>query len=269
MQKHAKKSADAIAFLIGDNYTQLASRLSSIDKHLRDNNENDIIILHTGYPHSSDISLVLRSTKRQVLFRNVDHEFASFPSGFNPYSIEPTWSKRGKWNYQHMIRFWFKLVFELPEVQQYDYIMRLDDDSQLLGTWFNVFGMMRRKNVVYFANEQLIDDEDRLPGTMKLKEVCFAYIKIANISPEDPRRLENAFVVNGIRTYYNNFEVMKIHFFRQTRVRKWIQMIDGSHGIYKYRWGDAILRYLTLALFARSEQILHRENYNLSYCHSC
>jgi hypothetical protein len=227
------------------------------------------MIFHTGYPFLDDISLVLRSTKRQVLFRNVDREFISFPTGFNPYSTESTWKKRGRWNYHHMIRFWFKLVFEIPEVQEYDYIMRLDDDSQLLGTWFNVFATMQEKGAVYFANKQFIDEEKVLPGTMKLKDVCFAYKKNAKISLKDPEKFERAFLKNGIRMYYNNFEVMKTQFFRQNDVREWMEMIDKSHGIYKYRWGDSVLRYLTLAFFAKSEQILHRESYNLPYCHPC
>ena len=264
-----KKPTGAIAILIGENYTKLALRLSSIDEHLLDNYENHVIIFHTAYPSSSDISRVFKATKRYVMFLNVDREFISFPTGFNPYSTDPTWSKRGKWNYHHMIRFWFKLIFELPELQQYDYIMRLDDDSQLLGTWFDVFSVMNQRNAVYFANKQLVDYEDGLPGTMKLKEICFTYKKTANISLEDPKRLESAFVRNTIKTYYNNFEVMKTHFFRRTDVRAWTDMIDATHGIYKYRWGDAILRYLTMVLFAKPEEILHIGNFNLSYCHPC
>jgi hypothetical protein len=268
-QKDAKKPAGAIAILTNGNYAHLALILSSIDKYLLDNHENHVIILHTGYPFSIDISLILSSTKRQVVFRNVDHAFTSFPAGFKPYSTEPTWSKRNKWSYHHMIRFWFKLVFELSEVQQYDYIMRLDDDSKLLGIWFNVFTMMHEKNAVYFANKQFIESENGLPGTMNLKEVCLAYKEKANISLENRKKLELAFVKNGIRGYYNNFEIMKTHFFRRTDVREWIEMIDATHGIYKYRWGDAILRYLTLTLFAKSEQILHKADYTLSYCHPC
>lgn len=268
-KRNGTQSVGAIVILIGDDYKKLAVRLSSIDERLLDNHKNDIIIFHTGYPFSYDISQVLNSTKRHVVFRNVDHEFSSFPSGFNPYSTNPTWSKRGKWNYHHMIRFWFKLIFELPEIQQYDYIMRLDDDSQLLGIWFNVFTMLNKKNAVYFANNQLIEYENGLPDTMKLKDICLTYKKNTNISLDDPKKFEHTFLKNGIRTYYNNFEIMNTHFFRRTDVRQWIDMIDATHGIYKYRWGDAVLRYLTLMFFAKSEQILHRQTYNLSYCHPC
>lgn len=263
------KSPGAIVILTSRDFTQVAVQLSSIDQHLLDNYENHIIICHSGYPFSSDISRILRSTRRNVVFRNVDKELTSFPQGFDPYSNQPTWSRRGKWSYHQMIRFWFKMIFEMPEIQQYDYIMRLDDDSQLLGLWFNIFTKMRERSAVYFANNECIDEEHILPGTMKLKELSYSYKRSNKLFLKDHGKFERAFLTNGIRTYYNNFEVMNIHFFRQSSVRKWTEWVDASHGIYKYRWGDAILRYLTLSLFANSEQILHREDYNLSYCHPC
>ncbi|CAF1338512.1 unnamed protein product [Adineta steineri] len=45
--------------------------------------------------------------------------------------------------------------------------------------------------------------------------------------------------------------------------------IHQTYGIFKYQWGDAILRYVTIALFAEEQQVLHRSQYNLSYCHKC
>ncbi|CAF0924199.1 unnamed protein product [Adineta steineri] len=102
-------------------------------------------------------------------------------------------------------------------VQKYEYIMRFDDDSKVINTWFNVFDKMRRKRAVYFANNIDIDEEKSQPGTMKFKQVT----------------------------------------------------IDQTYGIFKYRWGDSILRYITIALFAKEQQVLHRSQYNLSYCHKC
>ncbi|CAF0921292.1 unnamed protein product [Adineta steineri] len=74
-----------------------------------------------------------------------------------------------------MIRFWFKILFELPQLSQYEYIMRFDDDSKVINTWFNVFDKMRRKRAVYFANNIDIDEEKSLPGTTKLKQVTIEY----------------------------------------------------------------------------------------------
>ncbi|CAF1412578.1 unnamed protein product [Adineta steineri] len=169
-----------------------------------------------------------------------------------------------------MIRFWFKTFFELPQLQGYEYIMRLDDDSELKGKWINVFEEMRNKKAVYFANNLDIDLEKILPGTMVLKNVIFEYVKNNNnITAKQPEMLRDAFTSDSVHNYYNNFEVTNTEFFRRADISHWVQAVDSTHGIFKYRWGDAILRYLTVALFAEQQYVLHRRNYNMSYCHKC
>ena len=72
----------------------------------------------------------------------------------------------------------------------------------------------------------------------------------------------------SVRTFYNNFEITDMDFFLRPEVLKFTKHVCDSLGIYKYRWGDAPLRYLTLALFARPEKILNRmRDYKFVYCH--
>jgi hypothetical protein len=168
-----------------------------------------------------------------------------------------------------MIRFWFRLLFELPDIESYKYIMRLDDDSQLLGKWFNVFQEMDDKKAVYFANEERSELESILPGTVKLKSVTFAFKEMHQLVETQPENFRRAFSAQSVQLFYNNFEVMKVSFFKRDEVFEWIKAIDAAHGIFYYRWGDAILRYITLALFAKKDEVLHRVDYNLSYCHPC
>jgi mannosyltransferase len=168
-----------------------------------------------------------------------------------------------------MIRFWFKILFELPQFEQYEYIMRLDDDSQILGKWINVFNEMRNKRAVYFANDKDVDVEKSLPGLMKLQQIALKYIVLNNITVKQPEMIRDGFGDDYIMNYFNNFEVMKLEFFRRDNVRQWIEKVDQIHGILKYRWGDATLRYITLAMFAETNEVLHRTDYNLSYCHKC
>lgn len=227
------------------------------------------MLFHTGFPFASEIAQIMSATRRRVIFRNVDREFASFPNGFDPYTNEPTFWKRGKWNYHHMIRFWFKLIFDIEEMKNFDYVMRLDTDSRLIGKWANVFDLMKVKDIVYIANDEQIEFEKVLPGTLELQTFFTDYTTKKKLIPQDPSKISAAFMKNGIRTYYNNFELFRTTFFRQAIVQDWINAVDASHGIYKYRWGDAILRYLTLALFAKDHQVIHRNQLNLPYCHPC
>lgn len=249
--------------------SRIIQRLELLDSNFDDNFSTNLLIMHNNEPYKSDLFHLTKKIKRRILFLNIDVFFNLFPIGFDPCKTKPSYRARGKWNYQLMIRFWFKILFELPQLENYEYIMRLDDDSQLTGKWINIFDEMRHNNAVYFANNVDIDLEERLPGTMDLKRVTFDYVKQNNIKPKQFEILRDAFGNNTVRNYFNNFEVVKLDFFRRKEIRHWIETIDSTNGIFYYRWGDAVLRYLTLALFAEQREVLHRVHYNLPYCHKC
>ncbi|CAF1571250.1 unnamed protein product, partial [Adineta steineri] len=157
--------------------------------------------------------------------------FTSFPKGFDPYLNEPTWSKRGKWNYHHMCRFWFKLILDIPLINKYDYIMRLDSDSKVTGVWFNVFDLMKNKTAVNFANVEQADTEAILPGLMKLKTFTLDYQKKYGIIPKNPIRLTRAFdIPDHIRLHNTNFDIFEIELFKSQPVTHWINAVDKSFG---------------------------------------
>ena len=265
-----KNSTSAIAFLYNEQILDLIPKIVQLDRYFSDNMSSDIIIFQTGYSLKRDLETIANTTKRQITFYNVDAFFTSFPDGFDPYLEEPTWTKRGKWSYHHMCRFWFKHVTDIPLVNKYDYLMRLDSDSGLLGNWFNIFNLMEKKNIVYFGNVEESDSENVLPGLMKLKSFTLYYKKKYKKIPKDPLRLMRAFETPGvIRLYNTNFDVIKIRFFRAPEIRHWVNAVDSTYGIFRYRWGDHVLRYITTAMFASPEEVLLRTDFNLSYCHPC
>jgi hypothetical protein len=128
-------------------YPRLQERVIQLDERLGDNCSTDVIIFHTGYPTREDIRSIIGRSRRQIEFVNIDHIFYKFSPGFDPHMRDPTWSRRGKWNFQHMSYFWFKQVFELKIIQRYRYMMRLDDDSQIQGNF-----MSKRKPIESKAN---------------------------------------------------------------------------------------------------------------------
>ncbi len=262
-------SKNLIAILTPKISFKLNQILQLLDLNLADNFTTNVLFIYNNDAYEDDLLRLSNSTRRQVLFLDVDHAFNLFPVGFDPCRTKTSFYRRGKWNYQLMIRFWFKILFQLPQLQEYEYIMRLDDDSKIRGRWINVFDEMRNKNAVYFANDVDRDLEEWWPGTMKMKQITFDYVKKNKIMVKQPEMLRDAFGNNSVRNYYNNFEITKVEFFRRQDVFHWVEFIDLTYGIFKYRWGDAVLRYLTLALFAERHEILHRPDYNLPYCHSC
>lgn len=261
--------SDLIVILIPRITKTLINRFQYFDEHFSDNFSTSILFLYTSPMEKRKFVDLSNSMKRQTLFLDINSAFHLFPIGLDACREKTSYRVRGKWNYLLMIRFWFKSLFELPQLKNYQYIMRLDDDSRIRGRWFNVFDEMRRKDAVYFANNCDVDLEDQLPGTMLVANFTSNYVKTNGIVPKQMEMLKNAFSNRTVKNFYNNFEVCRLDFFRSESIQHWAQAIDDSLGIFRYRWGDAVLRYLTVAVFARPEQVLHRDLYNLTYCHKC
>jgi hypothetical protein len=224
-------------------------------------------------------------TRRQVEFINIDHVFYRFSPGFEPHIKDPTWTQKGKWNYHHVCYFWFKQVFELKIMRHYKYMMRLDDDSQILGIyifrreyrilfflgkWPNVFDILEKNQALYLANKKDVDIEYILPGLSLVRNLTAAYIAKNRIVVRNPVMLAEVFNHSvELPIFSNNFEVVDLSFMQREDVVDFTQTIDESKGIFLYRWGDAPLRYITLALFANATEILHRQALGLIYCHPC
>merc|ERR550537_1460788 len=75
--------------------------------------------------------------------------------------------------------------------------------------------------------------------------------------------------------YINNLEVGRISAFQTPVATKFRQAVLQNAGIYKHRWGDAILRRMSLALEQQSESGKHSHNVQPlgwlkqgAYCHA-
>ena len=260
---------DLIVILTPRASMRLATRLQVLDTNLSDNFTTPLLIMYSNHPHQDSLKELSKTTRRKMMFVDISAIFTLFPPGIDSCRNRTSYWRRGKWNYQQMIRFWFKILFELHLFKQYEYIMRLDDDSQIQGVWINVFEEMRKKRAVYFANNEDVDFENSFTGTMKLPYTALKYVVLNNITVKQPHMIARGFADSHLLNYFNNFEVFKLDFFRQKHVWQWIEEVDRTNGIFKYRWGDAPLRYITLAMFAEAHEVLHRSHYNLSYCHQC
>jgi hypothetical protein len=289
----AKKIRNAIVLLIHKfDQSAIQELIHMVDNTLEDDYHSDFIIFHSHYPFQAEISQIRGNTSRNVDFVNVDLCLLRQPNipNFDLYKDDPTWSKRGKWAYHQMIRFWFHDIFFLPVMQNVEYYMRIDDDSKFKAKFKNVFNIMEEKKgknllyvhrrhltlnsqlslAVYMSNVQAGEVGPHiLPGIQHLGPTATKYVADAHVDIKNPKKWAEAFVSDAPQTYSTNFEVVKLDFFRSEEIKKWMDFILLEGGIYKYRWGDAPLRFATLAIFATDEQVLHRQDFQIEYCHPC
>ena len=119
------------------------------------------------------------------------------------------------------------------------------------------------------SNHEKEEAAELLPGTELMEIVVREYVSINNIHPKGLSRWARAFPTGSVLTYENNFEIVYVPFFKQNHVKDFISYIEDSLGIFLYRWGDAGIRYVTLALFAEDDEVISRDHFNMKYQHPC
>jgi hypothetical protein len=129
---------------------------------------------------------------------------------------------------------------------------------------------MIKHQALYMANHRSVDYENILPGITRIRNLTVDYIMKKNVTVQNPDMFADVFnKASEIPNYWNNIEVVDLAFMQRNDVMDFIKTIDESQGIFLYRWGDAPLRYITLALFTNTTQVLHRAKLGLGYCHPC
>ena len=129
---------------------------------------------------------------------------------------------------------------------------------------------MDKHHAIYLANKKESDVEYLLPGLTLVRNFTAAYIAENHLTVRNPGMLADVFNHSvEVPHFYSNFEIIDLAFMQRPEVMEFIQAIDESRGVFLYRWCDAPLRYITLALFANATEILHRQSLDLIYCHPC
>jgi len=169
----------------------------------------------------------------------------------------------GAWRvgYMHMCRFFANEIFKQPILDEFEYYCRLDTDSYILSpVTSNIFEDAKNNNTKYgFINDSLRDN----PGfTIGLWALAKTFI---NNHPEIPTYSKLYTEIEENRLYYTNFELCNISWFKQDPWQLYFKDVDSAGGIYKYRWGDHIIRYIGVRSFVPQEQIKRITNVHYSH----
>ena len=183
----------------------------------------DILVFHENNMSSDQLSG--RTSDLPVKTALVD--FSAVPSEMS--DIPP--SQRG---YRHMCHFFANDIFFRPELVGYDFYMRMDDDSFILSPLkFNIFELMREKGYKYAYRVILKDRPHVCVGFGDLIKRYFSM---------EGRRL-NCQLPPPYMIYYTNFEICDISWFRGRGWQEYFAAVDRTGGIWRHRWGDALIRY--------------------------
>jgi alpha 1,2-mannosyltransferase len=163
--------------------------------------------------------------------------------------------------YMHMCRFFANEIFNQPILQDFEYYCRLDTDSYILSPVnSNIFEDAKQSNIKYgYINDSLRDSPPYVVGLWPLAKTFI------DNHPNIPIYSKLYSEIEERRLYYTNFELCYIPWFKQETWKMFFDEIDKSGGIYKYRWGDHIIRYIGVRSFMPQEYIKRITNIHYSH----
>ncbi|NJD76986.1 MAG: hypothetical protein FIB08_07815 [Candidatus Methanoperedens sp.] len=240
---------------------ELKRSLSLLDVNFNDKFNYPVVIFHEDI-NEKLMGKIRESTRSQIQFEKVSFKIPDF---LNKEEVPELIYLDGdcfSMGYRHMCRFFSGIIFHHPALKDYDYYWRLDTDSFLLDKIdYDVFQFMHERNFKY-GYIGIFKDE---PGvTRDLWDTTKKYIEDNNLKPQFLQK----FMSDGIwdrSYYYTNFEISRLDFWRSEEFMNYFEYLDRAGGIYKYRWGDAVIHLLAVSIFL-PESNVHRFS-DIAYQH--
>jgi len=240
-----KRALKSLKFLKGDADPKLKAPVLIF-------NENNL---------SDDIKKDLATyTDRPVAFPIVD--FSIFPAGFDPKNETVDFQVKGRdeWGYYQMIRFWVTGIWIHPAIKPYGTVMRIDTDSCFMEPNPTLPNFASTQAVYHSQYVGLEPEKDFVKG---LWDWNIQWMK-QNQNKMSGNPMFWAFVKNTheleqtLPLFRTNFELARKAFMQKRDVFKWNEAIteEQPFGIFRHRWGDAVIRFLMTAIFPQSEMVV-------------
>ena len=295
-QQQDEQERPVIAVLVTNreqDHAELRRAIRSMDMYLSDDNKTPLLFFQEGDIDTDQMARLANFTTRPISFPFVN--FTDFPQGFNPFLEKSTFKKRkNKWGYHFMCHFWVSRIWDHPAIQPYTTIMRMDTDSCFVDKVDEPLPFLGNSSLIYKAPSQYRSRhwrEGAIPyhpslfwksGQLEQKGFCtdlfnltvqfvekynltIRHVELWNIAVESMQNYSSIPIIN------NNLEVDRISFFQQPMVRQYHHMVadEAPYSIFRYRWGDAIVRFLTMAIFAHPDQVDLRPIASYGHKHRC
>ena len=176
----------------------------------------DMLIFDEGNYKERDFSELLK-TYPKIKFINISSDWKK-NNLKNIFSL--------KQGYKNMCSFFATKIWKY--VKDYDYIIRLDDDS-FFHTDINHFVADLEKSQYDFVYLRRKVDNHKV--TKK------TYPLFLNEYFPEYKFLEKIALYN----FYNNFQIVRVNFMLNPKVQRFLKAIEDTNNIYNLRWGDSTI----------------------------
>ena len=238
----------------GDRKCGLNSSLTMLEANFLKRYPYPIILMNTRTWGVDELKMVRRN------WRNLDISFVNIQTYFNMHSESDVFDDNNKplsnINYKRMCSFFFSGFLNVPLLQKYRYLMRLDDDTCILDHInFDLFHEMYSNNIYYAYQALLYDPAAVVKG---LRPHVSNYIVYNNITVANPSLYDKIMSrkTNVYPSFSTNLEVIDTWRYRQADIAHFLQNITDSNLIFHRRWGDAPLRMVIAQLFWGPSEVM-------------
>lgn len=153
-----------------------------------------------------------------------------------------------------MCRFFSGELFKILKLYNYTHYLRLDTDSRFTEPVRDLFIEFTLLDMSY-GYISILNEPPEV--TLLLVDEIKSYLKnkpnIQNYIIKDHSNQLNF-------CYYNNFEIVKISDFTVDNHIDLYEYLDKTNGFIKYRWGDALFRFIYVNLFIPQNKIYYFHN---------
>lgn len=154
--------------------------------------------------------------------------------------------------YRSMCRLWSGHLQAMPFLKRYDYYMRMDDDSVIIGPLpFDPFARMEEKVLGYAYRRQMTDTH----GMKELWEFASPFMTTdSRMSMERMGMLSSGGLYEGLQPY-NNFHVASVAIWNTPKWLRFLRVIDDNFGFFKYRFGDANMHAIAMGMLLNETEL--------------
>ena len=231
---------------------------------LLSNNPRPVVIFHEGDLSTNDTQQTLAralGTRAPLAFERIH-----FSNSTNrPRSIHRKLSPK----YFDMIRFFTLMLPNHPLLTLFSYYWRLDAHSFIFAPKpiKDPFEIMLRQQIQYAF---IMVNEEGSPYVNGLWSFFHDFLNQQCLKPSVALRQTQTTFYGGysLAIIFNNFAIANVSLFRDhVLMRAWLDKVDRSGGIYRYRWGDAPIHTLAITQFISREHIVRLRYFGYMHRH--
>ena len=157
--------------------------------------------------------------------------------------------------YRDMCKFFANDVFFDEVFDNVEYFIRMDTDSFFIYTNKIFLNKLESFNCDYGYIKNTVQNEDK-SVTIGFGKCLYKFCKKNTNLISNFLNLCNEATLKP-KIYYTNFEIVRLKWARSNIYKKFLAYIIHSQGIYKFRWGDALIRYYVVNLLGASKDSLN------------